>query len=131
MDQLPLPVSRRTLCIATLFFLTAALCVAVWAQGPLEQDQAFHDFAETEAFGLAHFGNVVANAAYLLVGMLAWRRIEPVAVPPATKAALRAWALGFILVAAGSAWYHADPSDDTLAWDRAAMTVVFAAATAL
>jgi hypothetical protein len=35
-------------------------------------------------------------------------------------------AIGLLLTAAGSAWYHHAPDDVTLVWDRIPMTVVFA-----
>jgi hypothetical protein len=118
---------------AALPAIALGLALAVGAMGPIAQDQHFHDFADTSLFGLAHFGNVVSNAAYLVVGLVGLRRIAQLgaALPTATALALRAWFTGFVLVAAGSAWYHADPGDTSLVWDRAAMTVVFAAASAI
>jgi hypothetical protein len=124
---------RPALRIAVLAALAAALVLAIAAAGPLAQDQHFHAFADTSLFGIEHFGNVVSNAAYLAVGVAGLRRLAGAgpAIPAATALTLRAWFIGFILVAAGSAWYHADPSDASLVWDRAAMTIVFAAATAI
>jgi len=34
--------------------------------------------------------------------------------------------VGFVLTAIGSAWYHLDPDDRGLAWDRMGMVVAFA-----
>lgn len=119
--------------IVALAILAAALAIAIVAAGPLAQDQHFHAFADTSVLGIAHFGNVASNAAHLAVGVAGLRRLARIgiAIPAATALALRAWFIGFVLVAVGSAWYHADPSDASLVWDRAAMTVVFAAATAI
>jgi hypothetical protein len=119
--------------ISALPAIALGLALAVGAMGPIAQDQHFHAFADTSLFGIAHFGNVASNAAYLMVGVAGMCRLARVgiAVPAETALTLRAWFIGFILVAAGSAWYHADPSDASLVWDRAAMTVVFAAATAI
>jgi hypothetical protein len=44
----------------------------------------------------------------------------------ATEAGLWCVALGLIATGAGSAWFHLNPNDATLAWDRLAMTLVFA-----
>jgi hypothetical protein len=35
-------------------------------------------------------------------------------------------AFGLVVTAAGSAWYHLDPTDASLVWDRLAIVVVFA-----
>jgi hypothetical protein len=109
------------------------LALAVAAAGPLAQDQAFHAFADTSLLGVSHFGNVASNAAYLIVGVAGLWRVRRIAaaIPADTAMALRAWFAGFILVALGSAWYHANPSDASLLWDRAGMTIVFAAASAV
>jgi hypothetical protein len=42
--------------------------------------------------------------------------LEPFA--PATDAGLWCIALGLVLTAIGSAWYHRDPNNATLVWDR-------------
>ncbi len=113
--------------------LAATLAIAIYAAGPLAQNQHFHAFADTTLFGVAHFGNVASNAGYLVVGAAGLWRLAALRdrIPAPTRLAMHAWCVGFILVAAGSAWYHADPSDASLVWDRAAMTIVFAAATAI
>lgn len=81
---------------------------------PLAQDPAYHTFADPA-------GSFWSNAAFLAVGvagLLRWREIT---------AARRLAYLGCLLVAFGSAWYHAAPSDASLLWDRLPMAVVFAA----
>ncbi len=116
---------------AALAGLAALLAAAIAAAGMLHQDQQFHEFAGTAAFGLPHFGNVVSNLPYALVGIAGLARLGRTDASLPLKAAFAAWCGGFILVAAGSAWYHAAPGDASLVWDRAAMTIIFAAATAL
>ena len=102
--------------LAAVPTIVLVLALAVGAMGPIAQDQHFHDFADTGLFGLAHFGNVASNAAYLVVGLVGLRRVALLgtAIPGATALALRAWFIGFVLVVAGSAWYHADPNDTSL-----------------
>jgi hypothetical protein len=124
---------RQGLAVAVLVTIAAIVALAIAAAGPLAQDQDFHAFADTSLFGIRHFGNVASNAAYLIVGVAGLWRLHRMAavIPGHTVMALRAWFAGFILVALGSAWYHAAPSDASLPWDRAAMTIVFAAASAV
>ncbi len=111
-----------------LLALAGTLAAVILAQGPLAQDQQFHHFADTAAFGIAHFGNVVSNLPYLIVGLFgfwAMRRRADARADWRQAAPFAALFTGFVLVTFGSAYYHADPTDATLAWDRAAMTVIF------
>ncbi len=88
---------------------------------PLLQDQSYHQFADRrEFFGIPNFWNVVSNLPFIAVGaagLLRFRR-------DATTAVLFA---GLFLTGFGSSYYHLDPNDDTLFWDRLPMTLCFAA----
>jgi len=88
---------------------------------PLLQDQSYHQFADQrEFFGIPNFWNVVSNLPFIAVGaagLLRFRR-------DATTAVLFA---GLFLTGFGSSYYHLDPNDDTLFWDRLPMTLCFAA----
>ena len=74
-----LPVGARVWVVAG----TAALIVALAMLAPPEfQDQAYHDFAPTALFGVADFGVVASNGAFLIVGVwglwrLGFRRLAP------------------------------------------------------
>jgi hypothetical protein len=96
------------------------------------QPASYHLFADARlCLGIPNFANVASNVAFLLVGALGLRfvlgeRGERVLGargrwPYATVFA------GAVLTAFGSAYYHWDPSDETLVWDRAGMAVAFCA----
>jgi hypothetical protein len=88
---------------------------------PIHQSEAYHHFANhSQHFGIPNFWNVISNAAFLVVAVLAWRRLKP-------QALSERWMLvaGIGLTAFGSASYHAQPSDARLVWDRLPMTIVF------
>lgn len=92
---------------------------------PISQDLSYHAFAETRVFfGIPNSLDVVSNLPFLITGVLGLRlclRAEPGEM-------VHAWALLFIgigLVSAGSAYYHWNPNNDSLVWDRLAMTVGF------
>ena len=92
---------------------------------PIAQDPHYHAFADTRAaFGIPNFQNVASNLAFLLVGLAGLhlcllRRRESLS--------WIAFFAGVVLVAAGSAYYHLEPSDERLVWDRLPMTVAFMA----
>jgi hypothetical protein len=114
------------ICLAAL-----AAVLAAWAFMPaIVQDPRYHAFADERAWlGVPRAADVLSNAAFLAVGafgvaaLLARHRTR---FGAATEAGLWCVALGFVGTAAGSAWYHLDPTDASLAWDRLPMTVIFA-----
>ena len=92
---------------------------------PIPQDQSYHQFADQRAiFGIPNFWNVVSNLPFLAVGAAGlWRFRDD----PATIVLF----LGIFLTGIGSSYYHSDPNDRTLFWDRLPMTLAFAAILAL
>ena len=113
---------------------TAVLVVALATLAPPElQDEGYHDFAPTALFGVAKFGIVASNGAFLVVGLwglwrIGFRRLAPWPFgSPGEHWPYLVFFLGVALVALGSGYYHAGPTTETLLWDRLAMTVVFMA----
>ncbi len=96
----------------------------------IAQDQAYHLFADQRSWlGIPRAADVLSNLAFVLVGLAGIARLASrrrTRFSAATEAGLWCVALGFLCTGAGSAWYHLNPVDATLAWDRLAMTLVFA-----
>jgi len=94
---------------------------------PMPQPQSYHDFADQRHLsGIPNFMDVTTNLPFLVVGLLGlllcYRYPPPIA--------RTSWSVLFVAVAAvaaGSAWYHLDPSDASLVWDRLPMAVGFMA----
>ena len=94
----------------------------------IPQDPAYHDFADDRTlFGVPNFWNVVSNAAFLLVGILGLRKLFRGALPTATRQPYLVFCIGIVLVSLGSAYYHLDPTPQSLVWDRLPMTMAFMA----
>jgi hypothetical protein len=105
--------------------LTAASLGALLLLPPIPQDQSYHQFADQRTlFGIPNFWNVVSNLPFLAIGAAGLRRFRD---DPATVV----FFLGVFLTGLGSSYYHWDPSDSTLFWDRLPMTLSFAAILAL
>jgi hypothetical protein len=124
----PQQVSRRAGCI---WVAAIVLTLIAWALLPvIQQDQSYHQFADQRTWlGLPHAADVLSNLAFALVGIFGVARLASnsrVRFTPATEAGMWFIALGIIGTAIGSAWYHLDPTDATLVWDRLPMTLVFA-----
>jgi hypothetical protein len=92
---------------------------------PIIQRATYHSFADQRAIlGVPNFLDVSSNLAFLAVGLAglvfclahrAW----------GLRIAWLAFFLGVAMVSGGSAYYHANPNDGTLVWDRLPMTVAF------
>lgn len=132
------PLSRaRSLSYRSRLAMIVALTVLVVAVAivmpPIPQDPAYHLFADTRAFwGIANFNDVISNLPFLAVGV--WGLVF-IWKAPAGTAGLRdplgapfgLYFVGIALVAGGSAYYHFDPTNQTLFWDRLPMTIAFMA----
>jgi len=110
--------------IALLVLMVASLC-GLLLLPPIPQDQNYHDFAdERMLLGIPNFWNVVSNIPFIAVGAAGlWSvRRDP---------GIFIIFLGILLTGFGSAYYHLDPYDRTLFWDRLPMAVSFMAILAI
>jgi Ceramidase len=92
---------------------------------PIHQDQNYHAFADQRALlGVPNVWNVVSNLPFIVVGAAGLGRVRrQVRREPATVALF----LGILFTGFGSAYYHLNPNDLTLFWDRLPMAVGFMA----
>jgi hypothetical protein len=107
---------RRAL---TFLAIVVISLVALLLVPPISQDQNYHGFADQRTIlGIPHFWNVVSNLPFVavgLAGLLQFRRDPAIAF----------LFLAVTMTGFGSAYYHLDPNDRTLFWDRLPMTIVF------
>ena len=118
--------SRSTAFVVAFTLLTVA---AAFLLPAMPQPLDYHDFADKrDALGIDNFLDVVSNAAFLLAGVAGLfvvfsgrARFEF----PAERWPYAVFFLGILLTAAGSAWYHLAPDNESLFWDRLPMTIAF------
>jgi len=123
-----LTVSKRSLAILVTTFV--ALAVLFLFTSPIPQDPAYHEFADRRTiFGVANFLNVMSNLPFLVIGLwgivFVFRHSQSVCLP-GLELAYIVFFSGIFLTAFGSGYYHLDPSNDPLVWDRLPMTIGFA-----
>jgi len=113
-----------------LWCAAAALAALAVALPSMPQDPGYHQFADARTLlGIPHAMDVLSNVFFLVLGCigLVFHFSGRLAYP---NAAMRTsglvFFLGFVLTAFGSAFYHLDPNDRGLAWDRLGMVVAFA-----
>jgi len=110
--------------------LLAMLLLSLY--GPFPQPLSYHDFADNRVLlGMPHVGDVLTNLGFLAVG--AWGfwllaqpdRLQETFIDPRERSLFRWFFIAIILTAFGSAWYHLQPGNDSLVWDRLAMVLGF------
>jgi hypothetical protein len=85
---------------------------------PLPQDKSYHAFADQRTiFDISNFWDVISNlpfAIFGLMGLVKFRDFES-----------RLLFFGVFSTAIGSSYYHLQPDNARLFWDRLPMTIVF------
>jgi hypothetical protein len=113
--------AKKTGSLIVLLGLMVASLAGLLLIPPIPQDQAYHQFADTRALlGIPNFWNVVSNLPFIAVGAAGLWQFHR---DPATAVLF----LGIFLTGFGSSYYHWDPNDRTLFWDRLPMAVSFMA----
>ncbi|HEX5638779.1 MAG TPA: ceramidase domain-containing protein [Burkholderiaceae bacterium] len=106
-------------CVAAAFLLPA-----------MPQPTDYHAFVDDRTlFGVPHFKNVVSNLAFVLAGaagFVVMARSPAAFIRPAERWPYYVFFAGLALTGLGSAYYHLDPDNETLFWDRLPMTIAFA-----
>ncbi len=111
--------------------IIVAAIIAIFTMAPIAQDPAYHDFADRRGiFGIANFFNVLSNLPFVIVGVMGMRLIV-LRRAGGGLAELQGQYLtffaGVFLTGFGSAYYHYQPGNQTLLWDRLPMTIAFMA----
>lgn len=116
--------STAIVIVFTLLAVAAALLLP-----PMPQPLDYHHFADQrEAFGVGNFLDVSSNVAFLLAGIAGLYVVfsgRACFEFPVERWPYAVFFLGVLLTAAGSAWYHLSPDNETLFWDRLPMTIAF------
>ena len=128
-------ISRRTGLIL-LLGVTVAVIVVDLLLPRIPQPQAYHNFADQRSFlGIPNFADVVSNAPFAVFGLWGlafWLRSNSEPNPNHFVDRRERWPylvifIGVLLTAFGSAYYHLEPSNARLVWDRLPMTIAFMA----
>ncbi len=119
--------------VGLLAFAFAVIGGFLLLAAPLPQPAWYHDFADQRPMiGVPHALNVVSNAPFVMVGLWglwymagAASRRPGAFVDPIERWPFWAYFIGLVLTGIGSAYYHADPTNERLTWDRLPLTLAF------
>ncbi|MPY23854.1 ceramidase [Shewanella psychropiezotolerans] len=91
----------------------------------IAQDRAYHEFADGRSLLLIpNFLDLISNVPFLVIGLLGFSLCNGIE----NRASHKEWRIFFIgvgLVSLGSAYYHFEPTNQSLLWDRLPMTLGF------
>lgn len=119
--------------VVILLGLLLAGLVALLFVAPIPQDQDYHLFADTRMrLGIPNFNDVMSNTGLAMAGILGTLAVVGVSGKRifAKQEVARPYLLYFVavaLVSLGSGYYHWDPSNERLFWDRLPMSIAFMA----
>ena len=104
--------------------LTAIAVLAltgIFILSPIEQNKEYHNFCDSDTiFNIPNFWNVVSNIPFLIIGLIGLYKSTTLLE---TKIQYIMFFLGISLVSIGSGYYHLNPNNSTLVWDRLPMTI--------
>ena len=107
--------------------IPVGVLIAFFSFDPFPQPLEYHLFADRRGcWGIPNFGDVASNLAFLVSGAvgLVYCILRD---PPGARLSWTVFFAGVVLVAIGSPYYHWNPSNETLVWDRLPMTIGFMA----
>jgi len=109
--------------------VAAVAILIIWFHGPISQDVDYNDFVDQRMyFGLPNTWNVASNIAFILVGGTGIIFLTRLLIGYGFDVILVEYLLFFIgvtLTGVGSAYYHYNPTDESLVWDRLPMAIAF------
>lgn len=92
---------------------------------PFGQNPNYHHFADRRTLlGIPNFFDVMSNIPFLLVGLMG-ARFSMAARTMIFRTAWFTFFVGVAIVSVSSAYYHLNPNNETLVWDRLPMTIGF------
>ncbi len=124
-------INKTNIGTTLIIFSAITIVVLLFNQGPIAQDLAYHNFSDSQAIlSLPNAINVISNLPFLLVGLAGLYQLaqaNSLQTVHSNQQAYKALFIGCVLIALGSAYYHINPNNQTLVWDRLAITIAFMA----
>lgn len=114
-----------------LLAIVVVAIIAIFSIDPIAQQPGYHNFADQRRIlGIANFFNVLSNLPFVIIGILGMRLVTPRQATGGLaelQPMYLTFFIGVLLTGFGSAYYHLQPGNQTLLWDRLPMTIAFMA----
>ncbi len=113
--------------LRSVVLIVVMLCaiIGVFFLPPISQDPGYHNFADNRTiFGIPNFWNVLSNLPFLILGVIGLITFIRTKLSMSSLAVFTLF-IGVAAIGLGSGYYHWNPSNATLVWDRIPMTITF------
>ena len=117
--------NNKTLLLTSI---SVVAIIIVFFIDPIPQNIAYHSFADQhKILGIPNYWNVISNLPFFIVGLYGFSILKSKKKEYTTSELLIYYILftGFISTFLGSSYYHWNPNNTTLVWDRIPMTFIF------
>ena len=115
--------------VKALVLLLFIGCIGITFVKPICQDTNYHHFADrNEYFSIPNFWNVVSNLPFLVIGAMGMIFVafkSKGLIVEVLRLNYFVFFFGILLTGIGSSYYHLNPNNHTLVWDRLPMTISF------
>jgi len=105
--------------------------LGVFSLPPISQSLDYHNFSDQrQLLGIAHFWNVISNLPFIAVSFIAVNNLlneGSLKYPKKLFLSYLVFFVGVGVIGIGSIYYHLQPKNETLLWDRLPMTIAFMA----
>ena len=122
---------RQKTALLILFCLSCLAGACLFMYGPIQQDSLYHAFADQRTlFNTPNFWNVFTNLPFLVVGLAGLytcKNLNDTPEPKDNRTSYMIFFIGVLLTGLGSMYYHLQPDNWGLFWDRLAMSISFMA----
>jgi hypothetical protein len=120
--------------ISFLACLIILLLLAIFLP-PIAQNQNYHNFSDQRTlFGVKNALDTLSNLAFIIVGLwglINFYKNKYIKISNNFSVLLNLFFVSIILTGLGSFYYHLNPNDFTLVFDRLALSLVFAVVLAM
>ncbi len=109
-----------------LYAISIIAVVVIFFVKPIAQSQDYHNFADRiKFFSIPNFWNVISNLPFVIIGSVGVCAVLKSLAHYCLQQSYIWFFVGIILTGFGSGYYHYNPNDTTLIWDRLPMTISF------
>ena len=120
--------NKQKIGIGLNILVFAIMATALLVVGPIEQNLIYHNFADNHThWHIPNTLDVLSNIPFTIVGLLGFIAMAKgnLQIMQSNKMAYFFLFLGSFTVGFGSGYYHLEPNNASLVWDRIPMTLSF------
>ncbi len=117
--------------LTLLVIISVVVIIVMFFIPAIKQDLNYHQFSDQRLLlGIPNLLNVISNLPFFIIGLFGLvylKTHKDAAIVTDLWLSYYVFYFGVLLVALGSGYYHLNPTNSSLVWDRFPMTIAFMA----